>query len=65
MSFYDGLPGPSTYLGFSILDPDVAHDNEETFFHTTDLSVGDHTIYAVLFPSGTGRCPGVVSAATT
>ncbi len=61
VSFYDGLPSPTTYLGFSILDLDLAHDNEETFFHTSDLSIGDHTIYAVAVLD-TGPCPGVQSA---
>ena len=62
VSYYDGVPGPGSFLGTSILTIDLTHDNEETFFHTSSLSVGDHTIYA-LAVLDTGPCPGVISAA--
>jgi hypothetical protein len=62
VTFFDGLPILGNVLGFAILPPDFAHDNNDLTFKTADLSVGDHTVYAVLAPSSTGPCPVVPSA---
>lgn len=64
VTFFDGLPVEGDILGVEPLVIDPLKDNAETFFTTSDLSIGTHTIYAVLFPSTTGPCPGIGAAAT-
>lgn len=62
VTFFDGLPIEGDVLGTAVLLPALTKDNNETFFTTSSLSVGDHTIYAVLVgPSG--PCPGVPPSA--
>jgi predicted outer membrane repeat protein len=60
VTFFDGLPIEGNILGTAFLSPAFDGDNNEVFFHTSDLSVGDHTVYAVLVPvPGFGTpCPG-------
>jgi hypothetical protein len=58
VTFFDGPPILGNVLGTATLFPAFDGDNNETFFQTSDLSVGDHTIYAVLFPALPTPCPG-------
>ncbi len=52
VTFFDGaIP-----LGTEVL-PLQAKDNSEVTFTTSSLSLGDHLVSAVLFPSSTGPCP--------
>lgn len=63
VTYFDGLPILGNILGTSVLFPELTKDNNETFFTTSDLSVGTHTVYAVLIgPSG--PCPGLPPSAT-
>jgi len=59
VSFFDG----ASFLGSEILVLDPLKDNADVEFTTSSLSVGDHTISAVLLPSTTGPCPGIPMAA--
>ena len=59
VTFFDGLGGG--ILGTAILLPALIRDNNDVRFTTSSLSLGDHTIYAVLIgPSG--PCPVTPSA---
>ena len=59
VTFLDGLGGG--VLGVALLFPAVLKDNNSVDFTTSSLSLGDHTIYAVLVgPSG--PCPVTPSA---
>ena len=59
VTFFDGLGGG--ILGTAILLPALYKDNNDVTFTTSSLSLGDHTIYAVLIgPSG--PCPITPSA---
>jgi hypothetical protein len=64
VSFFDGLPVEGHLLGTAVLLPAFDGDNNDVEFTTSDLSVGDHTIYAVLFPVIPTPCPppGAASA---
>ena len=62
VTYFDGLPPAAPILGTSVLFPALDGDNNDTFFTTSDLAIGDHTIYAVLVgPSG--PCPGIPPSA--
>ncbi len=59
VTFFDGLGGG--ILGTAVLFPSLIKDNNDVEFTTSSLSLGDHTIYALLFgPSG--PCPTPPSA---
>ena len=59
VTFFDGLGGG--VLGAALLFPAVLKDNNSVDFTTSSLSLGDHTIYAILVgPSG--PCPVTPSA---
>ena len=58
VTFFDGLPLAGKVLGTAALVVDPLKDNADVIFTTSDLAVGDHTIYAVLFPAGPTPCPG-------
>jgi hypothetical protein len=59
VTFLDGLGGG--VLGVAILFPALLKDNNSVDFTTSSLSLGDHTIYAILVgPSG--PCPVTPSA---
>jgi len=61
VTFFDGLPVLGHVLGTAVLLP-AAKDNNDVEFTTSDLSLGDHTVYALLVgPSG--PCPIPPSAA--
>ncbi len=61
VTFFDGLGGG--ILGVAFLAPALIKDNNDVTFETNSLSLGDHTIYAVLVgPSG--PCPGVPPSAS-
>ncbi len=62
VTFFDGHPAGGDILGTELLVLDPFKDNADVEFTTSDLSLGDHTIYAVLFPSTTGPCPVIPSA---
>lgn len=62
VTFFDGNPLLGDVLGIAALLPSLVGDNNDTFFHTSDLSVGDHTIYAVL-EGPSGPCPGLPPSA--
>ncbi|MDQ1710798.1 MAG: large repetitive protein [Frankiaceae bacterium] len=62
VTFFDGPPVLGNVLGTAFLDPAFDGDNNEVFFHTSDLSVGDHTVYAVLLPVLGTLCPEVAAA---
>lgn len=63
VTFFDGLPILGNVLGFEVLLPNLIKDNNDVEFTTSSLSLGDHTIYAVLLgPSG--PCPGVPPSAS-
>lgn len=62
VTFFDGLPILGNVLGFAPLVINPIKDNSDVEFSTTDLSVGDHTIYAVLFPAFPTPCPGALPA---
>lgn len=59
VSFFEG----ATFLGAEFLAPDLTSDNNAVVFSTSSLSLGDHTIFAVLVgPSG--PCPGIPPSAS-
>lgn len=61
VTFFDGNPLLGDVIGTEVMLPSVEGDNNEVFFTTSDLSLGDHTIFAVLVgPSG--PCPVPPSA---
>ena len=63
VTFFDGLPIEGNILGTEVMSPSIIRDNNEVFFTTSDLSVGDHTIYALfVIPGPSGPCPVVPSA---
>jgi hypothetical protein len=66
VTFFEGPPIEGNIIGTATLAPAFDGDNNETFFSTSDLSVGDHTIYAALVPlPGFGTfCPGTPPSAT-
>ncbi len=65
VTFFDGLPAPGNLLGSVVLFPTLnpLKDNSSVDFSTTSLGVGDHTIYAVLFPALPTPCPGSPASA--